>query len=832
MIATMPPLLAAFPPEVIRDVELALAGGAALVEADPALREFRRSPASSVAAVSSRLHDLWRVAPAPGRVVWFLTGSPDTGLDDFELAALLGRFMCIDSIWQAAAGGDKHIVAIGTLREEKIGVSVIAPPASSAGELVGWFSKLEQLAAALVFLDAPAATTLAADSSGTAAVRRYLQHGGAIGLFVPRDRTADALGDPEAELAPFDSLLERRPSIGRFEDLNTVDARALHDFMRRTGLRADASLAAVPGSPAEDAAIRRGPYTGSAPYVPQPFDLRVPLARAKATDWYELPHLPAVALNVEAWWASHVGPPDTELVRLLDAARMEAFFRLSRVSYADQRRYPEVRVYNWPAPAPASRATLFDCGSDSEQLAEMLARLSGLAAAAGNRLRLVAPSELLATAAVEVASRFDTSSQAAITLQHEAHDYLADVPQDAPLRGDYADFARFAPAALGHALELGSGYGHLAWVLAPRSQRYIRLDLDPRMFVTLRPDLGQSGVVADMHHLPFDAATFDTVLANNVLEHLYEPLAGLKEVHRVLRPGGKLVALVPFDALNNRHELPAHHWKIDEAGLRAALTMAGFETGRLEVVSLYDFGVSGAFPCQMGLVARFEANKTVADAPGSGMPTARLSYDYLSQATLPGRLMPVVCEYTGFERWSGREVLTVASDPSDVAELTRFGAKVTTIHPESRDWPVADASVDLVYAFLTLPRGPLSPIAAEVHRVLKPGGVVVAGFRHRDGLRYLAGVRSYFGQACGLADLAGPDDVVRLGDDAGARFDDEYVSAFDVEAGFAGFAQQTVRVGNLTPDDLPAVDLPDYEPAFWQWLSTKFGRFVLLRAVK
>lgn len=45
--------------------------------------------------------------------------------------------------------------------------------------------------------------------------------------------------------------------------------------------------------------------------------------------------------------------------------------------------------------------------------------------------------------------------------------------------------------------------------------------------------------------LPFEDASFDFVLCKDVLEHLLAPLALLKEIRRVLKPGGALLSLVP-----------------------------------------------------------------------------------------------------------------------------------------------------------------------------------------------------------------------------------------------------------------------------------------------
>jgi ubiquinone/menaquinone biosynthesis C-methylase UbiE len=46
-------------------------------------------------------------------------------------------------------------------------------------------------------------------------------------------------------------------------------------------------------------------------------------------------------------------------------------------------------------------------------------------------------------------------------------------------------------------------------------------------------------------HLPFDAASFDFVTANMVVEHLEDPSAALREVHRTLKPKGKFLFHTP-----------------------------------------------------------------------------------------------------------------------------------------------------------------------------------------------------------------------------------------------------------------------------------------------
>lgn len=53
-----------------------------------------------------------------------------------------------------------------------------------------------------------------------------------------------------------------------------------------------------------------------------------------------------------------------------------------------------------------------------------------------------------------------------------------------------------------------------------------------------RGDTATRFEVADVHELPFDAGQFDVVHAHQVLQHLSDPVAALREMARVTRPGG------------------------------------------------------------------------------------------------------------------------------------------------------------------------------------------------------------------------------------------------------------------------------------------------------
>jgi SAM-dependent methyltransferase len=75
-------------------------------------------------------------------------------------------------------------------------------------------------------------------------------------------------------------------------------------------------------------------------------------------------------------------------------------------------------------------------------------------------------------------------------------------------------------------------------------------DLSPRMLDRARHRLGGARVshaVADLTRLPYADGAFDAVVCGWVLEHLPDPSPGLRELARVLRPGGKLLLLSTED---------------------------------------------------------------------------------------------------------------------------------------------------------------------------------------------------------------------------------------------------------------------------------------------
>jgi ubiquinone/menaquinone biosynthesis C-methylase UbiE len=102
-------------------------------------------------------------------------------------------------------------------------------------------------------------------------------------------------------------------------------------------------------------------------------------------------------------------------------------------------------------------------------------------------------------------------------------------------------------------LDVGSGAGQIAGHLlefADRDAQITCTDLSAQMLRRARMRLKSerpSFVVADLTALPFADASFDGVTCGYVLEHVPDPRAGLSEISRVMRKGGRMLLLATED---------------------------------------------------------------------------------------------------------------------------------------------------------------------------------------------------------------------------------------------------------------------------------------------
>jgi len=149
-------------------------------------------------------------------------------------------------------------------------------------------------------------------------------------------------------------------------------------------------------------------------------------------------------------------------------------------------------------------------------------------------------------------------------------------------------------------LEIGAGIGNLTQVLLPRRKRYIATDLDTEHLARLRNRFSNRPALevrrCDLVHPPdFEdlAESVDTVVCLNVLEHVEDDHLGLRNIHRVLQPGGHAIVLVPHDQriFGTLDVALGHYRRYAHEELRQRMEAAGF---RLE--SIVDFNRASRFP--------------------------------------------------------------------------------------------------------------------------------------------------------------------------------------------------------------------------------------------
>jgi len=97
----------------------------------------------------------------------------------------------------------------------------------------------------------------------------------------------------------------------------------------------------------------------------------------------------------------------------------------------------------------------------------------------------------------------------------------------------------------GSLLEIGCGNGARLARLASEGWQVVGQEVDPQSADHAQTRHGVSVWVGDLVSLGFAAETFDCILMNHVLEHLHDPVGVLKECRRLLKPGGRLVAVTP-----------------------------------------------------------------------------------------------------------------------------------------------------------------------------------------------------------------------------------------------------------------------------------------------
>lgn len=137
-------------------------------------------------------------------------------------------------------------------------------------------------------------------------------------------------------------------------------------------------------------------------------------------------------------------------------------------------------------------------------------------------------------------------------------------------------------APVTRALDLGCGMGGFLPGLAELAEHVYPADISLESLAHCRSRGFDRGVVVDGYALPYADASFDLVCLFDTVEHVSDDLRAMREVRRVLRPGGVVFLSVPAYPFlySNNDRVAQHERRYTRSSLRRLVEAAGFSLER------------------------------------------------------------------------------------------------------------------------------------------------------------------------------------------------------------------------------------------------------------
>lgn len=175
-----------------------------------------------------------------------------------------------------------------------------------------------------------------------------------------------------------------------------------------------------------------------------------------------------------------------------------------------------------------------------------------------------------------------------------------------PLRGRYVEFPPFRPGA--RLVEVGCATGERLALLRSLGWDVQGVEISAQACRLAKARYGLDVFCGELEEACLPSASVDGVLMAQVIEHVHDPVATLREVRRILRPGGAVVMETPNAASLERRlfgpwwyewEIPRHLFFFDARTLGLCCLKAGLRVRRVAYSSFtFAWNRSLAFWCQ------------------------------------------------------------------------------------------------------------------------------------------------------------------------------------------------------------------------------------------
>jgi SAM-dependent methyltransferase len=159
----------------------------------------------------------------------------------------------------------------------------------------------------------------------------------------------------------------------------------------------------------------------------------------------------------------------------------------------------------------------------------------------------------------------------------------------------------------GSVLDIGCGFMPYRTMIegVESVQKYTGMDLEQSAYSNnVEPHLKWDG-----HSIPTSDESFDCVIATELLEHCAQPESVLTEIYRVLKPGGKFFATVPF--IWNLHEIPHDEYRYTPFSLERHLSCVGFDAISVKPLGGWNMALAQMLGLWLGFSRMHRATRAI-----------------------------------------------------------------------------------------------------------------------------------------------------------------------------------------------------------------------------